>query len=137
MKSGERLIRGFRRVGIVAAVPCLIVAVIVAGYGAISEYQRSHRNDWWKNAPLAKSEPSRALTFDEFIPQKPGQPAKGPWDDYRQKEPQLVPVDHDPFAASELMPALQLAGVVAAIGAALFFGFWAIGWICAGFSREA
>jgi hypothetical protein len=110
---GERFIRGFRRVGIVAAVPCLVAAVIIAGYGAVSEYQRTHGDDWWKNAPLAKSEPSRAITFDDLIPRKPGQPAqpaKGPWDDYGQKEPQLVPVDHDPFAKSELVPALQLAG---------------------------
>ena len=92
MKTGERLIRGFRRVGIVAAVPCLIAASIIAGYGAVADYQLRPRE--------TKPTSSGALTFDDIIPPTLGQPANG-----SRKEPQLVPVDYDPFAKSKLSAA--------------------------------
>lgn len=140
VRFGRRLIRGFRRIGIVAAAPCFAAAIVMAGYGVVSDYQNAHRDDWWKNAPLAKpATKSGALTFDEFMPVKPGEPAKptsGPWDAYRTPEPRLVPVDHDPFAKSELWSSLAWAGGIAAIGVLLFLTFFAIGWICAGFARD-
>lgn len=135
MLNSARLTRGFRRLGLVLALPCLAVSLIIAAAGLYNYCTTTDPDAWWKNAPLAKQEPSsRTVTFDDLAPKKLDE--KGPWTQYQQKNAKLVPVDFNPFAAAELRSSLLLAGIVAAVGAALFALCWAVGWTLAGFARD-
>lgn len=114
--TGERILRGFKRIGIALAIPCFVVAL---GFGAVAAYEDLKSKEDWSAFPTQPPAPAA------------DRPA-GPWQKYR-----LEPVDHDPFAKKSVLrdAAPVILGSVG-LGIVLFFGSWLIGWVFAGFARD-
>lgn len=159
--SGSRLQRGFRRIGIGLAVPCLVAAVVAIGFYAISSPV-----NWWEAYPLApKSErnasprvPTALPTkgyFDDIPDAPPSPPALEPGllpdlppgfvidSPPSDKQPKIVLIPtrpgglakKTPAAARPLEPLYWAAGFTAA-GGLLFTFFAGFGWVLAGFARD-
>lgn len=114
--TGTQIIRGFRRLGIVMAIPCFIAS---AAYLSIGVYEDWVRKDEWAAFP---DRPPPRAKLD-------GQPFK------------TKPVDHDPFAdlipkRSVVRDVAPFAAGIAGLGVALFFACWLVGWMFAGFVRD-
>lgn len=116
--TGQRVIRGFRRLGMVLAAPFLVAAVVQLGLWAYSG-----PSEWWKTDQVVTA----AASGD-------------PWEKYL-KPPSAAALPPIPDGFELVRPArtpdqLIIAGLLAGAGTGLFLLCLALGWVIAGFVRD-
>ncbi|MET4219924.1 hypothetical protein ABIB00_005148 [Bradyrhizobium sp. LB14.3] len=140
LTAGARFIRGFKRVGIVLGVIVLVGGFAITIPIAIGQQNSAQgryeqavcmndrvRNNW----PIKmKSYDQTKIDFDATgCPSGPlyheGLPTVL---SYAKEKPAPLQYAIEPFAIG------AVASIVSA--AALFYGFWLVGWLCAGFTRD-
>jgi hypothetical protein len=121
--SGESIMRGFRRLGVFLAVPCIVIAVGYLGTGFYTEYQsrQDHPNYFARfhpdGAPASAKRPDAVMGANPFADLIPQRAVSG-----TQK--------------SQLNEMSLISGSFVAIGAFLFLATWLLGWVVAGFAQE-
>lgn len=141
LTGGARFIRGFKRVGLVLGLLVAIPGVI--GSGVYSFNQQSLARARFEQAScvydrVRNSWPVKMKSYDQSridfdATGCPNGPLYYEGIDSisryaRQGPPAALEAAIEPFSWGAL---LSLIG-----GAILFYGFWAVGWLCAGFTRD-
>jgi hypothetical protein len=119
--QGQRINRGFRRLGIALAFPFLLAAVVCVGVFVFS-------------SPIAPAPPSKSSStglFDDLIPRdnirkKNAEPSST--DEWWKKDPIVQP--------TRSTEPLLWATTLAAIGVVMFVLCAGLGWVFAGFARD-
>lgn len=127
MNTAQRIVRGFRRLGIALSIPFFVFAAGFLSIGIYQDYQRA--NNEWKEFPTQK--PSSATE-------------RGPWEQYQSdKKPNYFDRFDKDNPSSDLIPEksrLQeismISAGVAGLGVAAFLSMWLLGWVIAGFTKD-
>lgn len=116
--NGSRIQRGFRRLGVVLAVPFALGAIAAVVYYPLQPRPEA----FWQKDPIVQAAPSKPGLFDDLTPKRT--PATKLPPGFELDPP---PLNKDP---------LGWAAILAAFGAAAF-GLCALtGWVLAGFARD-
>src|SRR6266568_4297469 len=148
---GKRVMRGFRRLGIVLSVPFFLAGFVLIGIYPFSSkptafaelppgyvLDKPEPGDPWPGVPVvppAGKKSARGM-FDDLVP---APKTEGPADGGAilvGPQPKLTPVDYDPFAPRRNSELLLWAGGLFAAATALFLFSIAVGWTLAGFASD-
>jgi hypothetical protein len=140
LTASARFIRGFRRIGIVLGVLTLLGGFAITIPLAIGQ-QRSAEQRYTQatciNDRVRNNWPIKMKTYDQTrIDFDASGCSSGPL--YSESLPTVVSYAREKPAAFEYAIEPFAYGAAASIiGAAiLFYGFWLLGWLCAGFTRD-
>jgi hypothetical protein len=141
LSAGARFIRGFKRIGIAAGVIVLLLGVAITIGIALEQQSQPERK--FKQATciaglVRDMRPLQTYSYDRTIVdyEKSGCAGYSFYGDalevalaYAKTSPP-APLEH------AVQPFFIGTAISLACGAAVFVGFWAIGWLCAGFTRD-
>lgn len=138
LTSGARVIRGFRRIGAIFAVPILLTGVgisILFGYEA---YDLRARKSVQANCLLSKAKESTGLPLISYDRTKVDPQAAGCDGPMYSVYPRDISIyASKPSFIEEFTPAGIGGSAATVAGAAATYAlFWAIGWVFAGFTRD-
>jgi hypothetical protein len=138
LTPGARIIRGFRRIGTVVAIPILLSGIGVSLYVGYDTYTSKERKSVQANCLLSKAQGGKtlpALSYDtsKVDPQAAG--CDGPL--YSVYPWEIAAYVGKPSFVEDFAPVGVWGSAASIAGAALaYVFFWAIGWIFAGFTRD-
>lgn len=136
---GARIIRGFRRVGLVLAVPIIVFGIPASLYGGYNNYDSKARKEAQASCLLDKALKKQdlpVLSYDKTKIDPEAAGCKGPlYSVYPWEFPAYA---KSPASFVDDFAPVGLGGSLAAIlGAIILYGFfWAVGWVIAGFTRD-
>lgn len=138
LTSSARIIRGFRRIGAVVAIPILLVGVGASLFIGYDAYASKERRSAQANCLLSKAKQGTdlpALSYDKtkVDPQAAG--CNGPM--YSIYPWEISAYTPRPSVAEDFAPAGVGGSAASIAGAAIVYAlFWAVGWVFAGFTRD-
>jgi hypothetical protein len=140
LSAGGRFIRGFKRIGIVLGATTLLIGLVTTvtmAFNAQSSADQRYAQGSCINDRVRNNLPIKMKSYDQArIDFDASGCPSGPFYSeslstvvsYAKQKP--APLEHaiEPFAY----------GSLASVGLAafLFYGFWLLGWLCAGFTRD-
>jgi hypothetical protein len=140
LTGGARFIRGFTRIGAIAAVLVALIGVVTTGFIAKEVY--SDNKDAFANAICVANVARSGYQFTKMsYSSNPDYEAAGCSDSgirYKSLQEVVALAKDGPLAVERAVTVvgwgLMITGLVAVIA---YLAFWAIGWLCAGFTRDA
>lgn len=138
LTAGARIIRGFRRIGAVVAIPVLLIGIGVSVFIGYDAYASKERRSVQANCLLSKAKQSSGLPVLSYDHSKVDPQAAGCEGPMYSVYPWEIPANTPkPSFMEDLAPTVVGGSAASVVGAAIAYGlFWAVGWVCAGFTRD-
>lgn len=139
LSSGSRLQRGFRRIGIVIAVPTMMIGLIVGIFYGYFEFAKAQSRETqvacFKRQIASRKEPPRS-TFNSNEVDVSRWGCDGPIYSPTMTEIQTATAPQPSFIENFFLPFAGSVGIAAVIATASISVFFALGWTLAGFTRD-
>lgn len=137
LTTGARLVRGFKRVGVVAAAITWVGGIVFTA--VISTQQGNNLQGGFRQATCAKQLKPGSFVFNEFRPQEidlSRSGCSGPLYTRTWAEINAIASSKPSPLEGYIEPA-SLGFLMSSVAAVLVFGlFWIIGWVFAGFTKD-
>jgi hypothetical protein len=137
LTAGARFIRGFTRIGTIAAILTVLIFGAFGYQDVKSEYE--YNDKIFKNATCVARVARTGYIFKLQVTNEPDYKAAG-CDDfglYGKSVSQVIAIAEGPAPSINKDKTYGLLIITGVIAICFFVGFWAIGWLCAGFTRDA
>jgi hypothetical protein len=128
MSNSARMTKGFRRIGIVLAVPLFAVAVLIVGFGAAVEAVHYFERAPAKASAVTPRTESRSMLSNETVAQMLQDGIDG-------KFAEPAPIESKVQGPAWTILLFLSAGL-ATIAGLIYLACWSVGWIYAGFSID-
>jgi hypothetical protein len=141
LTAGARFIRGFRRIGIVCAVLVLLAGLVITVVIAIDQ-QRSADRKFEQATCIARlvreRRPFKMKTYDQtkIDYDESGCPGYSFYGDALETVLAFAKAGSPAPMEYAVQPFFIGLAISLASAAASFLGFWLLGWLCAGFTRD-